>query len=212
LAFEFGSPDQVLWSPVGFDGWQLGIVPWLSSMFIPADFEFSGQLFELPVPCNLPNLAKSGTYTLLIGAFEPGGFDAICDISSSTFGVTGGPFITLTPSEIELTWGDTLTIDLSVDTPGYGLQCDIYLVILDPDGGFWSPDSLGGAWTGGIAPLLSEFVLPPDVEMTLDDLWQISLPAAPFDKAGHYTLFAAPTETGTLSPLCDIGIGTLSLE
>jgi len=94
------------------------------------------------------------------------------------------------------------------------MTADFYVVLLAPDGQFWSPDDFGidVAWPTGLNPLYSSLVTSPNWELTLD-AFVINLPAdAPFDAAGEFTLFTALVEPHTLTPFCDIGMAGFSLQ
>jgi len=78
-------------------------------------------------------------------------------------------------------------------------------------GAFW-PWCAKRRWGAGISPWLTDVYMLGGLETTLEEMWQINTPESPFYKSGSYLLLTAPTERGTLTPLCDIGITALSVS
>ena len=171
-------------------------------------------MWSLPVPNDVPNLALSGNYTLLIVATAPGRFSFICDIATWGFSVQGSPFIKLTSASVSSHLGDTLGIGVAVSAPDYDVFGDVYLVVLDPDGAFWSPVGSDWAWTPGLAPFMPGFTMSAGLKLTLDGLWQIPLTgeSPPFNRYGDYLLMAGITESGSLTLWSDIGVNSLRIE
>ena len=214
LVFDFGGAGHRFWSPVGFDAWTEGIQRWLTSFELPNGLDTSLPVWSLPVPNDVPNLAMSGDYTLLIVAADPGTFDFISDIAEWGFSVHGSPFIALTADADSYGLGDTLGIAVSVSAPDYDVLGDVYLVVLDPDGAFWSPDGATWVWTSGLEAFKPAFNLPAGLELTLDGLWQIPITgeSPPFNTYGDYILMAGITESGTLTMWCDIGVDAFNID
>jgi len=214
LAYSFGGESERFWSPVGFEAWTEGIVPWLTNFELPNGLDVSVPVWSLPVPNDVPNLALTGDYTLLIAATEPGTFEFICDIAAWGFSIQGSPFISLNADAEFYGLGDTLSIGVAVSAPDYDLLGDVYLIVLDPDGAFWSPVGESWAWTSRLEAFMPAFNLPASLELTLDGLWQIPLTgeAPPFNGYGDYYLMAGITEGGALTLWCDIGVDSLTIE
>jgi len=103
---------------------------------------------------------------------------------------------------------------VAVSAPDYDVPGDVYLVVLDPDGAFWSPVGPGWAWAPGLAPFIAAFTLPAGLELTLDGLWRIPLTgeSPPFNRYGDYLLMAGITEGGSLTLWCDIGVRHFGIE
>ncbi len=214
LVFDFGGAGHRFWSPVGFDAWTEGIQRWLTSFELPHGLDTSLPVWSLPVPNDVPNLALSGDYTLLIGATDPGTFDFISDIAEWGFSVHGSPFIMLNADADSYGLGDTLSIGVAVSAPGYDVFGDVYLVVLDPDGAFWSPVGESWAWTSGLEAFMPSFDLPAGLELTLDGLWQIPITgeSPPFNRYGDYLLMAGITECDALTLWCDIGVDAFNID
>jgi len=211
LAHDFGGPEVVLWSAAGFDNWQEGIVAWLPGTFLNADLSIEATLFDMPIPEYMLGQPRAGQYTVLLAAFEPGTFDAIGDIASTTFDVESDAFLEVILSSNECRFGDTLSIGLRVSIPeDEPVPGDIYAVVIAPDGELWSASGL--SWATGVSPWFTDVEIPAGTETTLENLWQMTLPEAPFDRVGSYIFLATSTEPGTLAPQSDIGITALSIS
>jgi len=214
MVYNWGGDGERFWSPVGFGAWTEGILPWLTSFELPHGFNVSMPAWSLPVPNDVPNLARSGDYTLLAGATEPGTLDAISNIAAVEFSIGGEPFITLSAQADSYALGDTLNIGLHISAPHYDVDGDVYLALLDPEGAFWSPVGPDWAWAPGLEAFLPSFTLPAGLELTLDGLWQIPVTgeSLPFNRHGDYMLLAGMTESGTLTLWCDIGEDSFVIE
>ncbi len=214
LAYDFVGADQRFWSPVGFEAWTEGITPWILNYTLPEGLDVSIPVWSLPVPNDVPNLALSGDYTLLMAATEPGTFDFITDIAAFEFDVHGSPFITLNADADSYGLGDMLNIGVAVSAPDYDVVGDVYLVVLDADGAFWSPVGADLAWAPGLEAFMPASSLPAGLELTLDGLWQIPLTgeSPPFNRYGDYLLMAGITEGGALTLWCDIGFDHCAIE
>ncbi len=210
LAYDLGGPEEVFWSAVGFGEWQDGIVAWLPGASLEADVSLEATLLDMPIPEYVLGQPRAGQYTVLLAAFEPGTFNFIADLASTTFDVESNAFFEVILSSSECSFGDMLSIGLRVSIPEETIYGDIYLVMMDPVGQLWS---VAGdySWGIGLSPWLSDVYLPGGLETTLEDFWQITLPDAPFDKVGQYFFLTGATEAGVLVPLCDIGVTTLRI-
>ena len=166
------------------------------------------------MPCDVPNLALTGNYTLLAVIAEPGSLDFICDLASSSFSVQGSPFIQMAPSAGQYGPGDTVSIGLYAEVPAYDVTGDVYLLTMDPSGTFWTPLGPDFGWIPGFDPVMPAFTLPAGLSLPLDGFWQIPITAdsAPFNAYGGYNLFACVVESGTLTQWCDIGMGNFVVE
>ena len=103
-------------------------------------------------------------------------------------------------------------MSLDVDV-AYNLTADVYVLMLAPDGQFWSPTGFGEtSWVAAIAPVISGMTLNGGFVFSGPAL-VASLPAdAPFNMPGAITLFAALVEQGTLAPFSDVGMASFLLE
>ncbi len=211
LAYDLGGPEEVFWSAVGFDSWQDGIVAWLPGAFLHADLSIEATLFDMRIPEYVLGQPRAGQYTVLLAAFEPDTLNLIGNLASTTFDVESNAFFEVLLSSSECSFGDTLSIGLCVSIRGETLYGDFYLVMMDPVGQLWSVTG-DYSWGIGLLPWLSDVHIPGGLETTLEDFWQLRLPESPFDKLGSYLFLTAPTERGTLTPLCDIGITALSIS
>ncbi|MBN1593504.1 MAG: choice-of-anchor D domain-containing protein, partial [Candidatus Coatesbacteria bacterium] len=216
LTYDLNGPEQRSWSAaLNSEYWTEGIVPLVADYPIANGFSLSMPWWGATIPTEFPRIAKSGTYTLQMAAVEPGTLNFVSNYSFDEFILNGRPFVDIeTDAESYNAEGDTVRMQLDIYLPPYSLTTDYYLLMLGPDGEFWSPASFGTnvLWTTGAAPVLPYFGTPPDVTMTLDAV-VTELPAsAPFDMSGQFLLFSALVEPGTLTPFSDIGTATFTLD
>ncbi len=208
LTFDLGGPEERHWSASATGEWTAGLSYYDTGVLIETGHDETTRVLSAPLPCQVPMIAKSGTYTLRMAAVEPGTLDFVSNIATLEFVLTGMPFVDVsTDKEAYSLIGDTITISLDVALPDYSMTADFYVVLLAPDAQFWSPDDFGidRAWSTGLHPLYSRLPTSPNWELSLD-AFVINLPSrAPFDAAGQFTLFTALVEPDTLTPYSDIG-------
>ena len=111
--------------------------------------------------------------------------------------------------------GDTLNISLDVQMPNFSVTGDFYVVILDPDGNYWSPSGFGGAevvWSQNVMPMFASITVPAGYEFA-NVSFVVELPfGGPFDVAGDFTQIAQLARGGTLESFSDRGASTFTLE
>ncbi|MBN1593749.1 MAG: hypothetical protein JW941_10950, partial [Candidatus Coatesbacteria bacterium] len=166
------------------------------------------------VPSGLPQITETGTYTLRMAAFDTGTFDLASNVAMDEFMVAGTPFVEVS-SDSDDYWlmGDTAEVSLDFKLPFYPVMADLVIVVLTPDGEFYSPlgHGTGVDWAPEIRPLYERFSTEglkiPDALS-----WEVDIPMKPFDVSGEFCFFAAFVKPGTISPLSDIGIKSITLQ
>ena len=97
------------------------------------------QVLSTTLPCDLPMIVKTGGYTLRTVAVEVGTLNFITDIAATQFTLDGDPFADISTDKATYALNsDTVVISLDVDVP-YDLTADAYVLMLGPNGQFWSP-------------------------------------------------------------------------
>lgn len=213
LTYDLGGPEERNWSGLATGAWTEGFSLYESNWEIETGYNHTAQLLSVTLPCKVPMIVKSGTYTLRMAVLEPGTFDFITDMVTKTFALAGEPFVDVgTDKETYSIGGDSLSISLDAQAP-YSLTADYYVVMFDPSGSFWSPTGFGEtAWVADCIPLFAGISLEGGFEFSAV-AFTASLPfGAPFTMAGDYTLFTALVEPGTLTPISDLGTTTFALE
>ncbi|MBN2208472.1 MAG: choice-of-anchor D domain-containing protein, partial [Candidatus Coatesbacteria bacterium] len=215
LTFDLGGPEERHWSAslMGPYAWTEGLAPLVTAYEIPAGLDLQLEWWSSALPCQFPMIAKSGAYTLRMAAVEPGTLDLASNLAVADFVLDGQPFVDASTDWTTYSLaGDTIAISLAVGVP-YALTADAYVVLLGPDGQFWSPTGFGEApWVAEIAPMFSSMTLPGGFTFS-GPAFTAALPAeAPFDTADQFTLFTALVEPGTLTPLSDIGAAEFLLQ
>ncbi|MBN1593179.1 MAG: choice-of-anchor D domain-containing protein [Candidatus Coatesbacteria bacterium] len=214
MSFDLGGPEERHWSAsLSGSSWTDGIVPLLSSFEVAAGFDLDIPWWSSTLPCSVPMLAKSGTYMLRMAAVEPGTLNLVSNFAVSSFILDGDPFIGVSMDKDSYALsGDTVMVSLDVDVQ-CSLTADAYVLLLGPNGQFWSPTGFGDvAWSAGVSPLIAGINLDGGFTFSGTAFTKGLPAAAPFDGAGAYTLFTALVEPGTLSPLSDIGTASFSLQ
>jgi len=214
LTYDLSGPEERHWSASFTENlWTEGISPLATGFVLDAGYELDYRWWKSTLPSKLPIIAKSGAYVLRMAAFEAGTFDLASNLSTAYFALNGEPFVAVsTDKEAYSLAGDTVVISLDVDVP-YDLTADVYVLLLAPEGLFWSPTGFGEAvWVADIAPVLPSITLEGGFTFS-GPAFVASLPAvAPFDIAGQFTLFAGLVEPGTLTPFSDIGTASFMLQ
>ncbi|MBN1592428.1 MAG: hypothetical protein JW941_04140, partial [Candidatus Coatesbacteria bacterium] len=141
-------------------------------------------------------------------------FEFISEIGMFDFTVDGLPFVSITPDDTRYGMGDTIVIDIAAETSAYAVTGDIYMLILDPNGVFWTPCGPGFSWTLGFDPFLPAFTLPAMLDIYYEGFWElpVTFGSIPFGETGQYHLFAGIAEQGTLDPWSDININEITVE
>jgi len=196
------------------DAWTDGLAPLVTGFEVADGFALEGYpWWSSTLPSEFPTIAKSGTYTLRMAAVEPGTLDLVSNLAITDFILTGEPFVDITTDNATYSLaGDTVVVSLDVDAP-YDLTADIYVLMLAPDGQFWAPTGFAEAtWIADFVPIIPSITL--DAGFTFSGpAFVASLPEdAPFDAAGQFMLFAVFVEPGTLTPHCDIGTTSFTLQ
>ena len=214
LTYDLGGPEERHWSASMTEVWTDGLAPLAPGFEVAAGFALEDYLWwSSELPSQLPRIAKSGTYTLRMVAFDAGTFEFASNLSTAEFTLVGEPFVDVTTDKATyLMEGDSVVISLDVDVP-YDLTADVYMVMLAPDGQFWTPMGFGEAsWVADIAPIIPSITLDGGFTFS-GPAFLTGLPAdAPFNTTGQFTLFAALVEPGTLTPHSDIGTATFMLQ
>ncbi|HUT04988.1 MAG TPA: choice-of-anchor D domain-containing protein [bacterium] len=214
LTYDLGGPDERHWSASMTEVWTDGLAPLVTGFEVPDGFALGGYpWWSSELPCEFPMIAKSGTYTLRMAAVEPGTLDLVSNLAIADFILTGEPFVNVSTDKATYALdGDTVVISLDVDVP-YDLTADVYVLMLAPDGQFWSPTGFGEAtWVADIGPMFSSITLDGGFTFS-GPAFVASLPAdAPFNSPGQFMLFAALAVPGTLTPLSDIGTAIFALR
>jgi hypothetical protein len=101
---------------------------------------------------------------------------------------------------------DEITLYLDLITAPAEMNADVYLLLLDPAGNFWSAIS----WNKGLQPLLSGYPLPADLDIEDAPIINFTIPssAPPVDNPGAYTFYIAALNPGTtdfISNICNVG-------
>ncbi|MBN1592748.1 MAG: right-handed parallel beta-helix repeat-containing protein [Candidatus Coatesbacteria bacterium] len=215
LSFDLGGPAERNWSAslLTADAWTDGLAPLVTDYEIPAGLDLELEWWSSTLPCELPMIDKSGAYTLRMAAVEPGTLNLVSNLATSEFIVFGE--LSIRPSTDKATYaptGDTIVMYLDIDVP-HDLTVDAYLVLLAPNGQFWSPAGFGYAtWTSGMGPMLSGISLPGGYTFSGPVLMVTLPPTAPFDTAGQFTVCTALSEPGTMSLITDIEMSGFSLD
>lgn len=214
LTYDLNGPEERHWSASMTENlWTEGISPLVAYFAIDEASQLDYQWWASTLPSKLPMISRSGTYTLRMAAFNAGTSDLVSNLAACQFTLAGEPFMRVSTDEAAY-WpdGETAAISLDVDVP-YDLTADAYVLVLAPDGQFWSPTGFGEApWAAEIAPVLSGVTLPGGFAFS-GPVFVAALPAAaPFDAAGQFALFTALVEPGTLTPFSDIGTASFSLQ
>ena len=214
LTYNLNGPEERHWSASMTENlWTEGISPLVTYFAIDEAYQLDYQWWTSTLPSKLPVISKSGTYTLRMAAFDAGTFDLVSNLAACQFTLAGEPFVDVsTDRESYSSDGETVVISLDVDVP-FDLTADAYVVMLAPDGQFWSPTGFGEApWVADIAPMFSSITLPGGFAFS-GPAFVAALPAAaPFDLAGQFALFTALVEPGTLTPFSDIGMTSFALQ
>ncbi|HUT03545.1 MAG TPA: integrin alpha [bacterium] len=215
LTFDLGGPEERHWSASATGEWTEGISYYDTGVLVETGHDETTRVLATPLPCQVPMIAKSGDYTVRMVACQMGTLDFVSNLAVFTFSLAGDPFVGIsTDKEAYSPAGNTITISLDVALPYYSMTADFYVVLLGPDGGFWSPTDFGvdPMWLAGVYPLLSAFPTPADWNLEFD-AFMVNLPTGtPFDAVGQFTLFSALVEPGTLTPFSDIGGATFTLQ
>lgn len=216
LTFNLGGLEERHWSASFAEGWTEGVAPMAAGFELPTGFDVSGLVWwSSELPSKLPMVSRSGAYTLRMAAVEPGTLNLVSNLSVHTFEVTGQPFIGISTDKGSYSLsGDTIAVSPDVALPDYSVMADFYVVLLAPDGQFWSPTAFGAdvPWQANVVPLIPAFDTPAGFESTLD-AFVVNLPSgAPFDATGQFALFAAVVQPGTLSPFSDVGAASFLLQ
>lgn len=102
-------------------------------------------------------------------------------------------------AEIEInppcSYQDKAEVFFNYENRGASKNVDIYLVMLDPEGDFYSyPD-----WQSGILPFLQDFSIPQNTKIENVKIFDISYPSdyPPIVGPGYYTFFFATAKPGT---------------
>ena len=95
-----------------------------------------------------------------------------------------------------------MTIRLDLTTAPAEIIADIYLIMFDPDGKFYS----AMVWSKGLQPLVQGFKLPADLHIQSSPLVNITLPSTtpPVEKSGKYTFYLAAMKPGTVDFISNI--------
>ncbi|MBN1592443.1 MAG: right-handed parallel beta-helix repeat-containing protein [Candidatus Coatesbacteria bacterium] len=215
LTFDLGGPAERHWSSTFYDGWQEGLLPLLSGLNIGSDFDFNALWWNSSLPCGLPQITETGTYTVRMAAFDTATFDLASNVAVDEFTLTGMPFVGVS-SDDDTYWfmGDTAHVWLDFRLPRYETVADLVVVVLSPEGTFYSPFGHGTNvnWQAGVIPLYEGYSMD---ESTIPGVvsWEIGLPGnEPFDMAGEFRFFAAFVRPGTISPQSDIGTHLITLQ
>jgi hypothetical protein len=215
LTFDLAGPEETHWSASATGAWTEGISYYEAGLMVETGHDETRQVLSSRLPCQVPMIARSGAYTFRMAAVEPGTSNFASNLATSEFVLTGRPFVGIqTDKDAYSLMGDTIPVTLDVALPDYAVTADFYLVLLGPDGQFWSPTSFGAdiPWESTVTPMIAAFETQPNWELDLD-AFVINLPSgAPFDTAGQFALFTALVEPGTLTPYSDIGTASFSLQ
>ena len=214
LTYDQNGPEERNWSASFTENlWTEGLAPLATDFAIDNGYAIDYRWWESTLPSKLPMISKSGTYTLRMAAFDAGTFDLASNLSAAYFVLNGEPFVNIgTDKGTYALNSDVVMMSLDVDVP-YDLTADAYVVLLGPDGQFWSPTGFGEVpWAAEIAPMFSSITLPGGLAFS-GSAFVATLPAAaPFNGPGQFTLFAGLVEPGTLTPFSDIGTASFSLQ
>ena len=214
LTYDQNGPEERNWSASFTENlWTEGLAPLATDFAIDNGYAIDYRWWESTLPSKLPMISKSGTYTLRMAAFDAGTFDLASNLSAAYFVLNGEPFVNIgTDKGTYALNSDVVMMSLDVDVP-YDLTADAYVVLLGPDGQFWSPTGFGEVpWAAEIAPMFSSITLPGGFAFS-GPAFVATLPAAaPFNGPGQFTLFAGLVEPHTLTPFSDIGTASFSLQ
>ncbi|MBU1627607.1 DUF1565 domain-containing protein [bacterium] len=105
--------------------------------------------------------------------------------------------LSILPSKERFTTGYNLQLLLDLKTTESSFSCDVYFVMLNPAGLFFSFFD----WTSGIKPFAKNFEFPKDLSIVNMTILDITIPNAqpPVQMVGSYTFAIAAFDTGTVN-------------
>jgi len=140
--------------------------------------------------------------------------DGIFDIDDMDMGYHYPPHVqfglSLEPEEGSYTNGDELTLLLDLKTAPAQVDADIYLLLLDPAGKFYSAPS----WKEGPAPLVRNYPLPASLDLEDIEVVTFDIPSAspPIMMPGKYAFYIAALAPGTADFLSEIASAEFNVE
>ena len=140
--------------------------------------------------------------------------DGVVDTGSIDMGFHYMPHvfwgIEYTPMQFGYKNGDQLTIQLSLETAPAEITADIYLIMFDPDGKFYS----GLVWNKGLQPVVQSFNFPANINIQNAPLFTFTIPSTipPVDKLGVYMFYLAALNPGTTDFISNIASTGFTLQ
>ena len=114
-------------------------------------------------------------------------------------------FLGIEPKKVSFKEGDQITVTTGLLTAPYGdgSIIDLYFVLVDPEGSFYSYP----AWNRGLQPFAVDFPIPPYLSMKDIKLLDTNIPSdkPPIEMLGTYTFAIFATKTDTIEFISNIG-------
>jgi hypothetical protein len=106
--------------------------------------------------------------------------------------------------------GDNLRLKFDVTTAPVVTNANIYLIMVDPDGNFYS----AMMWDKGLKPLVQNLAVPKDLNIEGAAIASFVLPSMkpPISKAGTYTFYLAALKPGTVDFISNVAMASFDMQ